>query len=140
MISVSCSVFITNENKILLVRENKVNKWGLPGGRIELDETLPGCAIRECREETGLEVEIKDLIFISQKSHSREGNNVVRFIYSAEIVGEINEKEMTYQYFARKKFEQLAAQDKIRGKDVIKLAQDFYDGKIEKFNRNPEVF
>lgn len=32
-------------------------QWGLPGGLLELDETLAECAVREVREETGLTVE-----------------------------------------------------------------------------------
>ena len=36
--------------------------WGLPGGVLELDESLPECIVREAREETGLEVEPVRLI------------------------------------------------------------------------------
>jgi 8-oxo-dGTP pyrophosphatase MutT (NUDIX family) len=36
--------------------------WGLPGGALELDESLPECIVREAREETGLEVEPARLI------------------------------------------------------------------------------
>ncbi len=32
------------------------NCWGLPGGMLELDESLPACVIREVHEETGLQV------------------------------------------------------------------------------------
>ena len=36
--------------------------WGLPGGILELEESLPQCAVREAKEETGLEVEPLRLI------------------------------------------------------------------------------
>lgn len=38
--------------------------WGLPGGVLELDESLPECVVREVREETGLEVEPTRLVGI----------------------------------------------------------------------------
>lgn len=40
-------------SKILLVQSNG-NKWGVPKGSIEQDETVEDCAIRELFEETGL--------------------------------------------------------------------------------------
>lgn len=45
--------------KVLLIqrgREPFINKWALPGGFIELDETLESACIRELEEETGLKV------------------------------------------------------------------------------------
>jgi ADP-ribose pyrophosphatase YjhB (NUDIX family) len=38
--------------------------WGLPGGILELDESLPQCVVREVKEETGLEVQPVRLIGI----------------------------------------------------------------------------
>ena len=56
---------IFNESgEILLQRRGDNNKWGLPGGTIELDETPEMAAVREVREETGLEVEVGELIGI----------------------------------------------------------------------------
>ncbi len=49
--------FITDQNKFLLLFHPKLKKWLPPGGHLEKDETPPEAAIREVREETGLEVE-----------------------------------------------------------------------------------
>ena len=43
--------------RVLWQRRSDFGWWGLPGGVLELDESLAGCAVREVREETGLEVE-----------------------------------------------------------------------------------
>ncbi len=43
--------------RVLWGRRGDFGWWGLPGGVLELDETLAQCAVREVREETGLAVE-----------------------------------------------------------------------------------
>lgn len=42
--------------RILFQRRADFDWWGLPGGLLELGETLGACAVREAREETGLRV------------------------------------------------------------------------------------
>lgn len=49
--------FITEEKKFLLLFHPKLKKWLPPGGHLEENETPPEAAIREVREETGLEIE-----------------------------------------------------------------------------------
>lgn len=51
-----------DKGEILLQRRVDFNKWGLPGGAMELGETAEETAIREVMEETGLEVKVKKLI------------------------------------------------------------------------------
>lgn len=56
---------IFNEKgEVLLQRRGDSNKWGFPGGAIEIDETPQMAAIREAKEETGLDVEVGELIGI----------------------------------------------------------------------------
>jgi len=43
--------------RVLWQRRSDFGWWGLPGGMLELDETLAECAVREVREESGLQVE-----------------------------------------------------------------------------------
>lgn len=50
---------IFNEKgEVLLQKRGDSNLWGFPGGAIELGETPEMAAIREAKEETGLEVEV----------------------------------------------------------------------------------
>src|SRR4051794_40622122 len=54
----AASAIVTDaDGRILLHRRRDNEMWALPGGVMELGESLGGCAVREVREETGLEVE-----------------------------------------------------------------------------------
>ncbi len=55
---------LNQKGEILLQRRGDSNKWGFPGGAIELGETPEMAAIREVKEETGLEVEVTELLGI----------------------------------------------------------------------------
>lgn len=60
--------------RVLLQRRGDSNKWGFPGGAIELGETPEQAAIRELREETGLDVAVESLIGIYTDSDMRYPN------------------------------------------------------------------
>ena len=54
---------IFNEKgEVLLQKRSDCNKWGFPGGALELGETPQMAAKREVEEETGLDVEVGNLI------------------------------------------------------------------------------
>jgi len=57
--------FIRDERgRVLLVRRADSGNWTLPGGMQDIGESIPQTALREVREETGLDVEITGLVGI----------------------------------------------------------------------------
>jgi 8-oxo-dGTP pyrophosphatase MutT (NUDIX family) len=50
--------------RILLICRTDNGNWALPGGAVDLDESLPAAAVRETREETGVDCEITGLVGI----------------------------------------------------------------------------
>ncbi len=63
--------------------EPQYGKWSFPGGHVDRGEVVETAAIREVKEETGLDVALDRLIGV----YSLEGNPVVVVVYSAHIVG-----------------------------------------------------
>tara|TARA_Y100001956_G_C4088357_1_gene171745 strand:- start:179 stop:553 length:375 start_codon:yes stop_codon:yes gene_type:complete len=53
---------ILNENRELLLQEKSDDKWSLPAGRIEPQESPVQALIREVSEETGLTVKVQRLL------------------------------------------------------------------------------
>jgi ADP-ribose pyrophosphatase YjhB (NUDIX family) len=58
----SNTVLINEANQVLLHRRSDNGVWALPGGRMEIGESIEACAVREMFEETGIEVAIKRLV------------------------------------------------------------------------------
>lgn len=57
-IDFTVSIFIVQDRKVLFIFHKQLNKWLPIGGHIELDENPEQAALREAREESGLEVEL----------------------------------------------------------------------------------
>lgn len=57
MLSAGATIVVLKDNKILLNLRSDTNTWGIPGGSLELGETLEETAERELKEETNLEAE-----------------------------------------------------------------------------------
>ncbi|TMR88034.1 NUDIX domain-containing protein [Nonomuraea basaltis] len=59
----SASVFVTNDDgHLLLLRRADNNLWTIPTGGVKKGETVADAGVRECREETGIEVEVTGLV------------------------------------------------------------------------------
>jgi ADP-ribose pyrophosphatase YjhB (NUDIX family) len=61
----SVNVIVTNETgEILMIRRSDNDNWAVPGGAIDLGESVAQAAIRETKEETGIDCEIIGLVGI----------------------------------------------------------------------------
>ncbi|MFI7695456.1 NUDIX hydrolase [Nonomuraea sp. NPDC049655] len=59
----SVNVIVTNTaGDVLMIRRSDNDNWAVPGGAIDLGESIPAAAIRETYEETGITCEITGLV------------------------------------------------------------------------------
>jgi len=87
---------------ILLVRraiEPSYGKWVFPGGYVDRGETLEAAAIREVKEESGLDVRLVRLL----STYSYQGNPVILAVFQAEVTGgtlRIDDESLEIRAFA----------------------------------------
>ncbi|GAC1469386.1 MAG: hypothetical protein PVSMB2_37990 [Ktedonobacteraceae bacterium] len=69
---ISVYALIFRGNEILLALRRDIDWWNLPGGGLELGETVEEGVCREVREETGLVVEVDRLVGVYSKPQKQE--------------------------------------------------------------------
>lgn len=60
---------IVENGALLLVRRGRgpnTGLWAVPGGKVAFGETMRQAIVREVREETGLEVEVGDVVWVGE--------------------------------------------------------------------------
>ena len=101
------SALIKNQDKMLLVRRTDYDVWEIPGGGIEFGESPEQAALREVEEETGLKVDIKNIIdsvsvtFDSSKDKTKR--HIVVIAYECDYCGGevvLNEEHSEYKWMS----------------------------------------
>ncbi|MER7465687.1 NUDIX domain-containing protein [Streptomyces sp. NPDC097981] len=62
LVPAASAIVVDGEGRVLLQRRTDNGMWALPGGKMELGESIGQCAARETLEETGLTVEITGIV------------------------------------------------------------------------------
>lgn len=77
------------EDRVVLVRRRYPPPgWALPGGFVEVGETLETAAVREAREETGLAVELTDLLYVYSDPRRDPRRHTVSTVFMGRATGE----------------------------------------------------
>jgi mutator protein MutT len=80
---VGVGAVIVHENQVVIVQrgtEPLKGQWSVPGGALEVGETLRECAEREAMEETGLQVEAGEVLEVFDAIH-RQPDGRIQYHY-----------------------------------------------------------
>jgi nucleoside triphosphatase len=75
-------LIVNDKGKILLAKSHKwFDKYTLPGGHIEVGETMREAVVREVKEETGLDVEVEEFLLLQEAIFTQEFWKRKHFIF-----------------------------------------------------------
>ena len=73
-------IVVNDQGQILMIRRTDNGNWAVPGGAMDLGESITDTAVRETREETGITCEVTGLVGIyTNPSH------VIRYTSNDEV-------------------------------------------------------
>jgi ADP-ribose pyrophosphatase YjhB (NUDIX family) len=127
---VGCCNLIADGDRYLLVRESKASsrqRYNLPAGKLEVGETLVEAAVREAREESGLDVAVEALIGIYQCPETSEGFGVVNFVFASRRIGgtlRTSDEHPEVSWFTRLEIAELASRGLVRGTHIQRAIND----------------
>lgn len=96
----SVRAIIVNDDKIMLNEFNNGEYYNLPGGGLEIGETLRDCVIREVYEESGYRVKVCEMLYIYEYNSERDkfrygSRGALSHVFKCEIDLECDVDERT---------------------------------------------
>lgn len=120
---------IFENGKILLVRENN-GKWSLPGGWCDVNVSIAENAVKETKEEAGLDVVVDRVIAIQDRAKHNlpvYAYGVCKVFVQCSVIGgqfEQNIETTEYRYFSENDLPELAAEK--NNEEQIKMCFEAY--------------
>lgn len=133
MLNATAVIIVNEQKEVLLQKRSDNGLWGLPGGLLELNETIADAAIREVKEETNLDIKLVKFIgcFTNpfMRWRKKDFAKVFSFAFTGKVIdGElkINDSESTeLKYF---RLEELP---KLHSIDNIQIIEAYYNNKFQ---------
>lgn len=87
-IVIQCRTQNEEEGLVLIMRNREPRMWALPGGFCEYGESLEEAAVREAKEETGLDIELIEQFSTYSDPHRDPRHHSITTVFLARSVGE----------------------------------------------------
>ena len=120
---------VFRDGKILLVRENN-GKWSLPGGWVDVNVSVGENAVKEVKEESGLDVKAERIIAVQDRAKHNlpvYAYGICKVFVLCSLIGGHFEKNLEttgFDYFSLDKLPSLAEEK--NNTDQIKMCFDAY--------------
>ena len=85
--------------KVLILYQKKYNDFSFPKGHVENVETLQECAVRETKEETGLDIELLRPLNVTRYFNKHDGAVEVTFFLARSLNDNLAKPENGSQVF-----------------------------------------
>lgn len=106
MCELTCMVMVYDDGGNVLVQDKKGDNWSginFPGGHVEPEESFLQCAIREVKEETGLDVCNLHLCGVKQFQNNRDERYIVYYFKTKDFSGEIQSSDEGNVFWVKRK-------------------------------------
>lgn len=92
MLHAADGILINENGKIVLIRRKGVtyyDYWALPGGTVDEGETIEEALIREMKEETGVDVELQEILGIFSDPDRDPRGRVISTVFICKYIGKL---------------------------------------------------
>jgi 8-oxo-dGTP diphosphatase len=72
---------------VLIERKNPPHGWAIPGGFVDYGESVEACAVREAREETNLDIRLRDLLYVYSRPDRDPRHHTLTTVFIATAQG-----------------------------------------------------
>lgn len=117
------TIVLNREGKILLQLRSDTHVWALPGGAMEIGETIGETAIRETKEETGLDVQPEYIVGVYTNPHhvvaltNGEVRQQFSICFACNLLGgsiQVSDESLDVRFFSPDEIESLNMHPSIR--------------------------
>lgn len=117
------AAIVQDGNRIMLLEEERVGirQLNAPGGRVKPFESPSETAIREVKEETGLDIRLIGLVAVIEGTWA-DGGKFAKFVFEAEKAGGAEKAEKDFQIHWLSKEQVLDAN--LRSLPILKVDED----------------